>query len=55
MTEYQAVIVRLQGRSREDEDLITDLLNERARGGWTYQSLDLLPDQKVLVVFSRQA
>jgi len=55
MTEYQAVIVRLQGKSREDEDVITDLLNERARGGWTYHSLDLLPDQKVLAVFTRQA
>ena len=55
MTEYQAVILRLQGKSHEDEDLITDLLNERARGGWIYHSLDLLPDQKVLVVFSRQA
>ena len=55
MTEYQAVIVRLQGKSREDEEMITDLLNERARGGWTYHSLELLPDQKALVVFTRQA
>ena len=55
MTEYQAVIVRLQGKSREDEEMITDLLNERARGGWTYHSLELLPNQKALVVFTRQA
>jgi hypothetical protein len=55
MTEYQAVIVRLQGKSREDEDVITDLLNERARAGWTLQSLEPLSDQKVLVVFTRQA
>lgn len=55
MTEYQAVIIRLQGKSREDEDLITDLLNERARAGWTYHSLELLPDQKALAIFTRQA
>ena len=34
MKEYQAVILRLTGHTREDEDALTDLLNERSRGGW---------------------
>jgi hypothetical protein len=54
MTEYQTVILRLQGRSRDDEEAITDLLNERARMGWLYHSLAQLEPEKVLVVFSRE-
>ena len=34
MKEYQAVILKLTQRTREDEDALTDLLNERSRGGW---------------------
>jgi hypothetical protein len=34
MNEYQAVIVKLTRHMQEDEDALTDLLNERARGGW---------------------
>ena len=34
MKEYQAVIVRLTRLARDDEDALTDLLNERSRGGW---------------------
>lgn len=34
MKEYQVVLVRLTRHSREDEDALTDLLNERSRGGW---------------------
>ena len=34
MKEYQAVILRLSRRTRDDEDALTDLLNERSRGGW---------------------
>ncbi len=34
MKEYQAVIVRLSRHARDDEDALTDLLNERSRGGW---------------------
>ena len=34
MKEYQAVILRLSRRARDDEDALTDLLNERSRGGW---------------------
>jgi hypothetical protein len=32
--EYQAVMVKLTRSTREDEDALTDLLNERSRGGW---------------------
>jgi len=54
MKEYQAVIVRLSGRVREDEDAITDLLNERSRGGWTPE-LITQDAERVTVVFSRRA
>jgi hypothetical protein len=32
--EYQAVMVKLTRSTREDEEALTDLLNERSRGGW---------------------
>jgi len=54
MKEYQVVLLRLSGRTREDEDTITDLLNERARGGWVDYSLHALDSQKLLLVFTRQ-
>jgi hypothetical protein len=54
MKEYQAVIVRLSRRVREDEDAITDLLNERSRGGWTPE-LITQDAERVTVVFSRRA
>ncbi|GEM_PF-289636 len=34
MKEYQAVMLRLTHHTRDDEDALTDLLNERSRGGW---------------------
>lgn len=34
MKEYQAVMLRLTRHTRDDEDALTDLLNERSRGGW---------------------
>lgn len=34
MKEYQAVMMRLSRHARDDEDALTDLLNERSRGGW---------------------
>ena len=34
MKEYQAVILRLTRHTRDDEVALTDLLNERSRGGW---------------------
>jgi hypothetical protein len=55
MNEFQVVILRLQGKAREDEDAMTDLMNERARMGWIFHSLQPLPDEKVAMVFSREA
>jgi hypothetical protein len=34
MKEYQAVMLRLTHHPRDDEDALTDLLNERSRTGW---------------------
>ena len=53
MKEYQSVILKLSQRTREDEDALTDLLNERSRGGWdpVMMSQDEL---RLTVVFSRR-
>ena len=52
MKEYQAVIVRLTRHVRDDEDALTDLLNERSRMGWTPTMLtqDAL---RLTVIFER--
>jgi hypothetical protein len=52
MKEYQAVILKLAQRTREDEDALTDLLNERSRGGWepVMMSQD---EMRLTVIFSR--
>jgi hypothetical protein len=34
MKEYQVVIHRLTRHAQDDEVVLTDLLNERSRGGW---------------------
>jgi hypothetical protein len=52
MKEYQAVILRLTRHQREDEDALTDLLNERSRGGWT-PTLMTQDGQRLTVVFAR--
>lgn len=54
MKEYQAVIVRLGRRVREDEDALTDLLNERSRGGWQPEMMTQ-DAERVTIVFSRRA
>lgn len=54
MKEYQAVILRLSRHQREDEDSLTDLLNERSRGGWT-PAMMTQDGQRLTVVFSREA
>ncbi len=54
MKEYQAVIVRLTRHQREDEDALTDLLNERSRGGWT-PSMVTQDGQRLSLVFARGA
>lgn len=54
MKEYQAVILRLTRHQREDEDVLTDLLNERSRGGWT-PTLMAQDGTRLTVVFARDA
>jgi hypothetical protein len=54
MKEYQAVILRLTRHQREDEDALTDLLNERSRGGWT-PTIMTQDGQRLTLVFARDA
>ncbi|MFL5575543.1 MAG: hypothetical protein ACJ79S_06205 [Gemmatimonadaceae bacterium] len=54
MKEYQAVMLRLSRHTRDDEDALTDLLNERSRGGWE-PALMTQDDQRLTVVFARPA
>jgi hypothetical protein len=55
MREYQVAIVKLAGRGRDDEEILTDLLNERERSGWAYHEIAGLGDGRVAVVFARHA
>ena len=52
MKEYQAVLLRLTRRSQDDEDALTDLLNERSRAGWD-PALMSQDSQRLTVVFQR--
>jgi hypothetical protein len=52
MKEYQAVIVRLSRHAREDEDALTDLLNERMRSGWE-PSMMAQDNRRLTIVFRR--
>jgi hypothetical protein len=54
MKEYQAVIVRLTRHVRDDEDALTDLLNERSRAGWAPSALTQ-DGMRMTVVFEREA
>lgn len=54
MKEYQAVILRLTRHQREDEDALTDLLNERSRGGWTPTMMSQ-QELRLTIVFEREA
>jgi hypothetical protein len=54
MKEYQAVILRLARNVRDDEDALTDLLNERSRAGWE-PAMMTQDDARVTVVFQRRA
>ena len=53
MKQYQVVIVRLTGKGRDDEDSLTDLLNERTRMGWNYHAMTQLDSERMAVVFER--
>ncbi len=52
MKEYQAVIIRVTRHVRDDEDALTDLLNERSRMGWT-PTMMTQDAQRLTVVFAR--
>jgi hypothetical protein len=54
MKEYQAVVVKLTSHTREDEDTLTDLMNERSRGGWQ-PALMSQDNQRVTILFQRSA
>lgn len=54
MKEYQAVILRQSKHAQDDEEALTDLLNERSRGGWAPVTL-AQGQGRVTVVFSREA
>jgi hypothetical protein len=54
MKEYPAVILRIARNVRDDEDALTDLLNERSRAGWEPAMMSQ-DDQRITVVFQRQA
>jgi hypothetical protein len=51
--EYQAVVLRLSRHLRDDEDALTDLLNERSRGGWE-PAMMAQDGQRLTVVFARE-
>ena len=53
MKQYQVVISRMCGKGQEDEDILTDLLNERTRMGWSYCDMTQLESDRVAVVFAR--
>jgi Domain of unknown function (DUF4177) len=53
MRQYEVVLVKLAGRTRPDEESLTDLLNERARTGWQFHTVAPLSPARVLVVFAR--
>lgn len=52
MKEYQAVMLRLTRRMQDDEVALTDLLNERSRGGWEPALLSQ-DGQRMTIVFQR--
>lgn len=53
MKQYQVAVVRLQRKARDDEETLTDLLNERSRMGWEYSSMVQLDGGRVAVIFQR--
>ena len=54
MKEYQAVVVKLTRHTRENEDTLTDLLNERSRGGWE-PALISQDDERLVQIIHRSA
>jgi hypothetical protein len=58
MKEYQAVVVKLTRHTRENEDTLTDLLNERSRSGWEPTLITQGSEQgseRLVLIFCRPA
>lgn len=47
-------MVKLTRHTRENEDTLTDLLNERSRGGWE-ATLISQRDEQLVLIFCRSA
>lgn len=54
MKEYQAVVLRQSKHPHDDEEALTDLLNERSRGGWV-PVMQTQGEGRLTVVFAREA
>ena len=54
VTEYQAIVLRLSGKVLEDEESLTDELNDRRRAGWLLFQLVPLSPRRLLAVFQRE-
>jgi hypothetical protein len=54
MREYQAVILKLSRRTRDDEDALTDLLNERSRARWE-PAMMTQAGERLVIIFGRVA
>jgi hypothetical protein len=52
MKEYQAVMLRLTRHPRDDEDALTDLLNERSRSQWV-PTMMAQDGTRLTVIFQR--
>ncbi len=54
MREYQVVIMKLSRHAQDDETTLTDLFNERSRGGWepVMMSQD---EHRMTLIFARRA
>jgi hypothetical protein len=54
MREYQAVILKLSRRAHDDEDALTDLLNERSRARWEPAMMSQA-GERLVIIFGRVA
>jgi hypothetical protein len=54
MTEYQAIVLPLSGKARQDEEALTDELNDRRRAGWALFQLVGLSPRRLLAIFQRE-
>ncbi len=52
--EYQAVTIKLTRRPHDDDDALTDMLNERNRAGWTPAMMSQ-GEGRLTIVFRRAA